>query len=158
RALYEISAEGAGREGPIRRAAMTALTFVRGQETQTFRSLAPFVRDNVDRHAAIRALQRIPAAYWPPEEAQPLLESIVTSIRQLPASGRTAPEAVDALQLADALTATLPIDQARLIRKELSELGVRVIRLGTIVDQMLFDKDRLVVKAGRPVEIIFENP
>jgi len=35
---------------------------------------------------------------------------------------------------------------------------VRVIRLGTVVDQMLFDKDRLVIKAGRPVEIVFENP
>ncbi len=52
----------------------------------------------------------------------------------------------------------MPLDQAKLVRKELGELGVRVIRLGTVVDQMLFDKDRLVVKAGRPVEIIFENP
>src|SRR6185437_10792507 len=75
RALYEVSGEGS--EGPIRRAAMTALTFVRGQEAQAFRAIAPFVRDNVDRHTAIRALQRIPAAYWPPEEARPLLDSII---------------------------------------------------------------------------------
>ena len=158
RALYQVSREDENPEGPIRRAAMTALTFVRGQETQTFRALAPFVRDNVDRQAAIRAMQRIPAANWPPDEARPLLESIIAYIRRLPARSRTTPEAVDALQLADALAATLPIDQAKLIRAELGELGVRVIRLGTVVDQMLFDKDRLVVKAGRPVEIVFENP
>src|SRR5262249_24345459 len=43
------------------------------------------------------------------------------------------------------------------VRKELGELGVRVIRLGTLPDQMLYDKERLVVKAGKPVEILFEN-
>ena len=137
---------------------MTALTFVRGQETQTFKALAPFVRENVERAAAIRAMQRIPAAYWPPEEARPLLDSIIAYIRRLPTRERTAPEALNALQLGDALASTLPLDQARLVRKELGELGVRVIRLGTVVDQMLFDKDRLVIKAGKPVEVIFENP
>jgi putative membrane-bound dehydrogenase-like protein len=158
RAIYEVTPDAGDPAGPIRRAAMTALTFVRGQETQTFRALAPFVRDNIERHTAIKAMQRIPAADWPPEEARPLLDSLIAYIRQLPTRNRTSPEAVDALQLADALAATLPLDQAKLIRQELGELGVRVIRLGTVVDQMLFDKDRLVVKAGRPVEIIFENP
>jgi putative heme-binding domain-containing protein len=158
RALYQVTREEENPAGPIRRAAMIALTFVRGRETETFRALAPFVRDNVDRATAIKAMQRIPTADWPPEEARPLLESITAYVRRLPTQSRTTPEAVDALQLADALAATLPLDQAKLVRAELGELGVRVIRLGTVVDQMLFDKDRLVVKAGRPVEIVFENP
>jgi putative heme-binding domain-containing protein len=32
-----------------------------------------------------------------------------------------------------------------------------VIRVGTVPDQMIFDKDRLVVQAGRTVEFLFEN-
>ena len=156
--MYEVTREEENPQGPIRRAAMMALTFVRGRETETFRGVRPFVRDNVDRHTAIKALERIPTADWPAEEARPLLDSIIGYVRRLPTRSRTTPEAVDALQLADALTALLPLDQAKLIRSELGELGVRVIRLGTVVDQMLFDKDRLVVKAGRPVEIVFENP
>src|SRR5205823_2297802 len=48
-------------------------------------------------------------------------------------------------------------EEAARVRKELGELGVRVLRLGTVTDQMLFDKERLVVQAGKPVEIIFEN-
>jgi len=32
-----------------------------------------------------------------------------------------------------------------------------VIRLGTVTDQMLFDKDRIAAQAGKPVEIVFEN-
>ena len=42
----------------------------------------------------------------------------------------------------------------RQVRKELGELGVRVIRLGTVPEQMLYDKERLVVEgrqAGRGV-------
>ena len=48
-------------------------------------------------------------------------------------------------------------DEAKAVRKELGELGVRVIRLGTLLEQMLFDKERLVVQAGKPVEFVFEN-
>jgi putative heme-binding domain-containing protein len=61
------------------------------------------------------------------------------------------------MQLADALASLLPLNEAKQIRKELGELGVRVLRLATVPDQMLFDKERLVVKAGKPVEVVFEN-
>src|SRR5262249_26390433 len=61
------------------------------------------------------------------------------------------------LQLADAVASLLPLTEARTVRKELGELGVRVIRIGTVPDQMLFDKERIAVRAGREVEIFFEN-
>ena len=51
----------------------------------------------------------------------------------------------------------LAAPEARKVRKELGDLGVRVIRIGTLPEQMLYDKDRIVVQAGKPVEIIFEN-
>src|SRR5262249_50857731 len=60
---FVISGESPERN--VRRAAMVALTSVRGQEAQTFKLLAPFVKDGADRHAAIQALQRIPIAHWP---------------------------------------------------------------------------------------------
>jgi putative heme-binding domain-containing protein len=144
-------------QASIRRAAMIALTSVRGQEGPTFKALAQFVRQGNERHAAILALGRIPTSYWPPEDARPLLDSLVAYVRQLPTKERTATEAVDALQLADTLAALLPLEEARRVRLELGELGIRVLRLGTVTDQMLFDKERLVVKAGKPVEIVFEN-
>jgi putative heme-binding domain-containing protein len=148
---------GDGPEGIIRRAAMNALTYVRGQEAPTFRALAKFVRDGVDRHAAILALQKVPAAYWPAEEAGPLLEYLIAYVRQIPVADRTSPAALDALQLGDSLAALLPADRARAVRKELSGLGVRMIRIGTVLEQMRYDLDRIVVQAGKPVEIVFEN-
>jgi putative heme-binding domain-containing protein len=141
----------------IRRAAMNALTYVRGQEVPTFKALAKFVRDGVDQHAAIVALQKVPQAYWPAEEVRPLLESVIAHVRRIPVEKRTEPAALDALQLGDALAAHLPADQARALRKELSGLGVRVIRVGTVLEQMRYDVDRIVVQAGKPVEILFQN-
>jgi putative heme-binding domain-containing protein len=141
----------------IRRAAMDALTSVRGQEAPTIRALARLARENIDRPAAIVALRKIPATYWPGNEVQPLLETIVTSLRQLPAQERTKPAAIDALQLGDTLAALLPAATARATRKQLAALGVRVIRVGTVLEQMRYDVDRLVVQAGKTVEILFEN-
>jgi putative heme-binding domain-containing protein len=149
-----------GSESPeriIRRAAMVALTSVRGQEGPTFKALALFVKEGDERPAALQALQRIPSAYWPTEEIKPLLDSLLTYVRKLPTEERTSPTALDALQLADALAGSLPLDDARKVRKELGDLGVRVIRLATVPDQMRYDQERIVVQAGKPFEIVFEN-
>jgi putative heme-binding domain-containing protein len=36
-------------------------------------------------------------------------------------------------------------------------LGVRVVRIGTLFERMSYDKDVLALRAGKPVEFIFEN-
>jgi putative heme-binding domain-containing protein len=148
---------GESPEHALRRSAMLALTSVRGKETDAFKAIAKYVRNDADRHAAIQALQRIPSSYRPKEEAKPLLDALLAYVRTIPVAERTSPVALDALQLADSLASLLPLDQAKQVRSELGELGVRVIRMATVPDQMLFDKERIVVKAGKPVEIFFDN-
>ncbi len=104
-----------GSESPervIRREAMVALTSVRGQEGPSFKALALFVKEGDERPAALAALQRIPSTYWPAEEIQPLLDSLLAYVRKVPESERTSPPALDALQLADALAGSLPLDRS----------------------------------------------
>jgi putative heme-binding domain-containing protein len=153
--VYDVG--GDSPERTVRRAAMNAVIAVRGKESEAFKALSQFVRDEQDRPAAVQAILRIPADQWPKEEAKPLLDTLLGVIRKLPVKERTTPAALDAIQLADALASLLPISEAKAIRKELGELGVPVLRLGTVPDQMLFDKERLVVRAGKPVEFLFEN-
>ena len=136
---------------------MNALTSVRGKEAEAFKALARFVREEADRHAAVQALLRISSTHWPKDEAQPVLNDLLAFVRKVPARERTAPAVLDALQLADGLASLLPLHEAKQVRKELGELGVRVIRLATVPDQMLYDKERIAVRAGKPVEIILEN-
>ena len=153
-----IPVGGGGPEAALRRSAMVALTSVRGKEAETFKALARFVRgEGAERAAAIRAIGRIPAADWPVEEAGPTLDALLAQIRKIPTADRTSSSALDAIQLADGLAGLLPPDRATAARRELGELGVRVIRLGTVTDQMLFDKDRIAAQAGKPVEVVFEN-
>ncbi len=152
-----VAIGGEAPEPAIRHAAMFALTSVRGKEADAFKAIAKYVGNDTDRPAAIGALQRIPAEYRPKDEAKPLLDVLLPYIRTIPVAERTSPSALDALQLADSLASLLPRNEAKQVRHELGELGVRVIRLATVPDQMLFDKERIVVKAGKPVEIFFDN-
>jgi len=148
---------GGGPESLVRRAAMVALTQVRGQEGKTFARLSKFVRDDVDRIHAIRALQRLPRDAWPKEEAPALVEVLTSHVQKIPQADRTSAAALDALEFADALTALLPAEEGKQARAKLRELGVRVIRIGTVFERMAFDKDVLVVQAGKPVEFVLEN-
>ena len=141
----------------IRRAAMTALTYVRGREAETFALLAPFVTDQRDRAAAIRAMQRIPRAEWPRDRAAKLLDQVVDYLSAVPVEQRTTNEALGAMEFAHALATLLPADQAKQARETLDELGVRVIRIGTLFERMSYDKDVIAVEAGKPVEFVFEN-
>ena len=149
--------EGGGPESLVRRAAMMALTHVRGQEAKTFSALSKFVKEDVDRTTAIRAMQRLPKASWPKEDAAPLLGVLIASIQKIPAAERTSPAALDALEFSDALSTLLPVDEAKKARAVLSELGVRVVKIGTIFEKMAFDKDLVVVAAGKPVEFLLDN-
>jgi putative heme-binding domain-containing protein len=153
--VYPIGAEPA--ERAIRRAAMNGLTSVRGKETDAFKTLAKYASKDETRAEAVNALVRIPSVNWPKEEAMPLLDSLLATIKKLPASERTSDDALNVLQFSYNLAALLPLAEAKAVRQELGELGVQVIRMATLPEQMSYDKDRIVVKAGKPFEIVFEN-
>lgn len=151
-----ITTDKAGQTS-LRHAALTALASVRGQEKAAVAAIVPHLRRNADRATAVAALLRVPTQYWPPEEARPVVDILLQYLSGLRTEARTSSDALNALQLAESATTLLSADEAGPLRKQLGELGVRVIRLGTVTDQMRYDQDRLVVQAGRPVEIIFEN-
>jgi putative heme-binding domain-containing protein len=155
RAEYELA--GGGPSAQVRRAAMAALPHIRGKESETFRSLAKFVADDADRLTAIRSLQRLPKSAWPREMAPDLIQVLTASLRKTPVKERTAPAALDTMEFADALASLLPAEQAKGVRLELRELGVRVVRIGTVFEKMAYDKDAIAVRAGKPVEFVFEN-
>lgn len=141
----------------VRRDAMLALTAVRGQEAKTFKTLEKYLKQDDNRLAAVRALQRIPKQFWPKEDAQPLVDLMLAHVRKIPTKERTNQEALDALEFADRLATLLPAPAAKKARAELGELGVRVIRIGTLPERMAYDKEVIVAQKGKAVEFIFEN-
>jgi putative heme-binding domain-containing protein len=119
--------------------------------------LSKFAAGGEDRLPAIRALQKIPIAYWPKDQAAPLLGATLGQIKKTRVADRTSPAALDTLEFAYSLVGLLPAEEARQRRAELAELGVRVVRLGTVFEKMTYDKDVVVVRAGKPVEFVLEN-
>jgi putative heme-binding domain-containing protein len=85
------------------------------------------------------------------------LDNIENYLGSVPVEQRTSNEALAAMELGHALATLLPGDAAKRARAELNELGVRVIRVGTLFERMSYDKDVIAVRTGKPVEFVFEN-
>lgn len=144
----------------LRTAALSALGWTR-PDAATFQLLAKEVRQGASpemRAAAIRSLQRIPQNAWPAADVEPLARAIVDIVSKTPPENRTEPAAAEAVQLAEKLTAALGAEPARALRRDLRALGVQVVRIDTIPEQMAFDVKWFTVEAGKPVQIVLTNP
>jgi azurin len=143
-----------------RTAAMGALAWTR-RDAATFDLLAREIlqRSNAEsRAAAIKFMQVIPEAAWTPATIEPLAKAIVAMVRDTPAARRTAPAMLDAIQLGDRLSAALPADARLAVRRDMRALGVQIVRIQTVPEQMIFDVNWFVVQAGKPVQIVLANP
>ncbi len=138
-------------------AAIRAIQSIPGFEKEKFKDWSSMIKSGDNRVNAIRALQTIPPESWPIEELAPLAESLATYITEIPARFRTGKNALDAMRLTDQLAARLPDDEAREFQLRIADLKISIIQIGTVPERMIYDKERLAVQAGKPVEFIFSN-
>ena len=108
--------------------------------------------------AAIGGVARIRREAWPAGVIEPLIRAVIARTTALSPDERAGGDAIDAIGLADRLAGALPDDRARALRAALRALGVRVVRLETLPEQVAFDLRWFVVEAGKPVQIVFFNP
>ena len=137
--------------------AIRALASIPGHEAEKFATLASRVAVGKNRPAAIAALRGIAASNRPQREVDPLIDNLIGYLGEMPARDRTGASALDAVALATSLSTTLPADRAKAIEARLKDLDVRVIAIGAVPHRMIFDKERIVVQAGKPVEFRFSN-
>ena len=154
---FQLISEKARLASAIRRAAFAALVSIPGREADAFRLIAPFIRSGVERDAAITALLTIPHEKWPTEEAGGLLEPLVAWLQASSAEQRASDAGLAAWQFAENVSRLLPVDEGGKARAILAELGVRVVRIGTVYERMAYDRETIAVQAGRPVLFVLEN-
>jgi azurin len=151
------------KDSAVRTAAVAALAATR-PDAATFDRLAqellapPGGADPASRDAAISALRTIPESVWPRERLEPLARAIVAIVKGTPAAKRTDAAMIEAIQLGDKVAALLPDEPRRNIRRDLRALGVQVVAVTTVPEQMLFDLKWFVVEAAKPVQIVLTNP
>jgi azurin len=146
-------------DSTLRAEALDAIGGTRRDAT-TFALLAREIAGGGDtgvRAAAMRSMLRLPQTVWPADRLEPVAQAVVAFVKAIPADRRTEPQAIDALQLGDRLAAALPEPARRTLRRDLRALGVQVVRLETIVEEMSFDQWWFAVEAGKPVQIVFSN-
>jgi putative heme-binding domain-containing protein len=153
-ARFELESDPRSR---IRRAAMAATVATGAEPAAVFRKLSGFVRAGDEREAALRALGSIPAERWPREELRPLVDVLLAAARGRDAESRRSPVARDELRIAQELATRLPADEAGPLLAELRGLGVPVVLIRPVPHQILFDRSRFYVEAGKPFELVFEN-
>ncbi len=142
----------------LRTAAVRALPLTGADNAKVnFAALANLIQAGKDRAAAARALMQLPRASWDAAKAGPVAESILAYAKTVPAGERTKQDYVEMMQTAAELAGLLPADKAGALRKELRSLGVSVFVIKTVREEMRYDTPRLVVEAGKPFEVIFEN-
>ena len=142
----------------VREAALRALPLMGLDNAgSSFGILAAHLRDGRDLATAARAVTQLPRTVWDKDQAAPIAQAILAWAKTVPAEKRTQQEFIEATQVGDEMASLLPVAQSGPIRKELLGLGVRVLVVKTVREQMRYDVTRLVVEAGKPFQIIFEN-
>jgi len=140
----------------LRGAIAAAATFP-GHEAVVFKAFGQLLSANAEAVAVVQAVEAIPRGKWPEDQLGFLAEALLVYAGKVPESQRTETAYLDAMQLGNELAAKLPRDQGARLRKSLAGLGVNLIRLRTLREQMYFDKTLLVAEAGKPMAIVYEN-
>ena len=137
--------------------AIRSLASMPGHEAEKFSDLSTLIRAGRNRTSAIDGLRAIPEENWPDQGLGGLIDNIVGYLSAMPARLRTGGAALDAIALTRSLSKRLPAAAAKSIEDRLQNLDVRVIAIGTVVERMIYDKEKIVVQAGKPVEFRFTN-
>lgn len=142
----------------VRRAALRALPLMGAENARAnFTTLAVELRDGAERTIAASALLQLPRDSWDKALAAPVAQSVIAWAKPIPDNRRSAQDYIETINAARELAGLLPAAEATAIHKELRKLSVAVFVVKTVHEQMRYDTARLVVEAGKPFEVIFEN-
>jgi azurin len=124
---------------------------------KNFGLIATRLSNGQDVTVSAAALRKLPRDMWAKDQAAALSESILKWAKAVPAARRTDQDFVETVQVGMDLATLLPAAESARVRGELVDLSVSVFVIKTVREQMRYDVGRIVVVAGKPFEIIFEN-
>jgi glucose/arabinose dehydrogenase/azurin/HEAT repeat protein len=147
-----------GSSDRVRHAAFNALPLMGPEHASvTFQRLIAQLRPNQDLATVARAIMQLPRESWDPSLAQVASRTVRQWAATVPVERRTGRDFIEAVQFGMELADHLPAEEAAQLRRELLGFGVRVFAIKAVREQMRYDTTRIVVEAGQPFEIIFEN-
>jgi azurin len=142
----------------VRAAALRALPLMgTDHAAKNFGLISAQLNSGNDVSVSARAIRKLPRDAWAKEQAAAISESILKWAKGVPASRRTDQDFVETIQVGMDVATLLTATESARVRSELLDLSVSVFVIKTVREQMRYDLTRIVVEAGKPFEIIFEN-
>ncbi len=141
----------------VRRGAIRAAASMNHNLRKTFSALVALIDRHIEVPAAANGINTLPQRNWNVPEAGRTAEALVSWAKTISADDRANAPYVRTVQIANELASYLPPHRAAAVRHELSTLRVAVFAVSTVREQMRYDTTRIVVEAGNPFQIIFEN-
>ena len=157
RAYKKIDRHLYSNDPAIRQPAIRAAVSITRNQGDTFIALADLIAHNHDIPTAATALRSLPSAAIDKSRVPKITAALVAWAKSIPASDRTSAEYLSTIQSLESLVGELPTDRATEMIAELKNLRVPVFAITTVREQMRYDTRRLIVEAGKPFEIRFEN-
>jgi len=140
------------------RAMVRALAATSSDPKALFSALTSILSTSDQVPAAAEEVGKIPAGSWPQDQIAKAAKAIIDWTKKVPAEERTSNDYKDTVAVANKLVAALPAEQAAAATKALADLDVKVFTIKAVPEQLKYDIAKLVVEAGKPFEVIFENP
>jgi azurin len=148
----------AGTKPEVRAAAVRALPLMGVDNApKNFSLIAAQLNAGKDVPVSAGAIRKLPRDAWAKDQAAPLSDAILKWAKAVPTGKRTDQDFVETVQVGMDLATLLPAADSARVRGELLDLSVSVFVVKTVREQMRYDVNRLVVVAGKEIEIIFEN-
>ncbi|MEO6436542.1 MAG: PVC-type heme-binding CxxCH protein [Tepidisphaeraceae bacterium] len=141
----------------IRQAAIRAAVSINRDHAKTFAALATLIENGHEIPAAAAGLRALPRSALDRDRCAAVADALVAWARALPPEQRTSNDYLSTVQFTEGLVSLLPTPRAAEVLRELRSLRVAVFVVNSVREQMRFDTPRLIVEAGKPFEITFEN-
>ncbi len=142
----------------VRRAAINALGRIPGHDMESFSALSALVVAETDPAAALASLAKLNRDAWPKKNFESFGQAVAGYAARVPVADRDTPEFAAVLELGRYLAKFLPGPLGEKILATLKSVEVQRVVIQAAESRMRFDVTHFYVEAGRPVEIVFENP
>ncbi len=140
------------------RDAIRTAVSTRREPAQVFAALSGMIERGQQVPTAAQGIRGIPRNAWPADGSANAARALVAWAGKTRPSERTQRDYIETIQVTESLVDTLTATEAEPLRKKIASLRVSSFVIRAVVEQMRFDITRIVVQAGKPFEITFDNP
>jgi putative heme-binding domain-containing protein len=128
-----------------------------GRETDKATLLAGLLKEGASLQTSLAAAAALPSEAWNATTAALAAAAATADLASREPRDRNSDAAQPALRLAQSVRSRLDAAALQQHDRKLADVVVPLITLGTVRERMIYDREMLVVQAGRPIEIRLTN-